>query len=261
MAPGETTFLGAIYAFGATLSFTVAHVSVIRLRQKRPLAERPPDRDGNPPWSPLGNVWVGGIQIPITAVLGGLGTFAAFVVAMVLDPVILATGGGWMIAGTLLYVAYRRHQGAAASRDQAGGVADPARGRGGRVPKRPRRLRRRRALLRGDGGDGEGARGAAPARDPRPLPGQDPFSPAARRRAPGARERRPGEDRAGEADLRAAGQRTCAPRPRRAGRAGNRRRGDRDRRGGDRAATALSQRCAPVRKDACRRCSRSGPAG
>ena len=47
----------------------------------------------------------------MTAVLGGLGTFAAFVVAMVLDPVILATGGGWMIAGMLLYVAYRRYQG------------------------------------------------------------------------------------------------------------------------------------------------------
>ena len=41
MAPGETTFLGTIYAFGATLSFTVAHVSVIRLRKLRPLAERP----------------------------------------------------------------------------------------------------------------------------------------------------------------------------------------------------------------------------
>ena len=77
MAPGETTFLGAIYAFGATLSFTVAHVSVIRLRQKRLLAERLPDRDGNPPWSPLGNVQSAGIQIPITAVLGGIGTFAA----------------------------------------------------------------------------------------------------------------------------------------------------------------------------------------
>jgi APA family basic amino acid/polyamine antiporter len=30
---------------------------------------------------------------------------------MVLDPVVLATGGGWMIAGVLLYVAYRRYQG------------------------------------------------------------------------------------------------------------------------------------------------------
>jgi APA family basic amino acid/polyamine antiporter len=111
MAPGETTFLGAIYAFGATLSFTVAHVSVIRLRKLRPLAERPPDRDGNPPWSPMGNFRFRGVEIPVTAVIGGLGTFAAFVVAMVLDPVILATGGGWMVAGVGLYVLYRRHQG------------------------------------------------------------------------------------------------------------------------------------------------------
>ena len=44
-------------------------------------------------------------------VIGGLGTFGAFVVAMVLDPVVLATGGGWMVAGTLLYIAYRRHKG------------------------------------------------------------------------------------------------------------------------------------------------------
>jgi APA family basic amino acid/polyamine antiporter len=111
MAPGETTFLGAIYAFGATLSFTVAHVSVIRLRQLRPLDQRPVDRDGNPPWSPLGNFRFRGTLIPITAVIGGLGTFAAFLVAMALNPVILITGGGWMIAGTVLYVTYRRYQG------------------------------------------------------------------------------------------------------------------------------------------------------
>ncbi len=37
MAPGETAFLGTIYAFGATLSFTVAHISLIRLRKLRPL--------------------------------------------------------------------------------------------------------------------------------------------------------------------------------------------------------------------------------
>jgi APA family basic amino acid/polyamine antiporter len=111
IAPGETTFLGAIYAFGATASFTIAHVSVIRLRKLRPLAERPPDRDGNPPWSPVGNVWIAGVNVPISAVLGGIGTFGAFIVAMVLDPVILATGGGWMVAGALLYVGFRRYRG------------------------------------------------------------------------------------------------------------------------------------------------------
>ena len=111
MAPGETEFLGAIYAFGATLSFTVAHVSVIRLRKVRPLEERPVDRAGERPWRPLGNVRVRGTDIPMTAVLGGIGTFSAFIVAMVLDPVILATGGGWMAVGLTAYVLYRRHQG------------------------------------------------------------------------------------------------------------------------------------------------------
>ena len=32
---GETAFLGAIYAFGATFSFTVAHASIVRLRMKQ----------------------------------------------------------------------------------------------------------------------------------------------------------------------------------------------------------------------------------
>ena len=50
-------------------------------------------------------------RCPMTAVIGGIGTFGAFVVAMVLDPVVLATGGGWMIAGTVLYVVYRRYKG------------------------------------------------------------------------------------------------------------------------------------------------------
>ena len=36
MLPGETTFLATLYAFGATLSFTIAHVSVIRLRKPFP---------------------------------------------------------------------------------------------------------------------------------------------------------------------------------------------------------------------------------
>jgi APA family basic amino acid/polyamine antiporter len=111
MAPGETAFLGTIYAFGATLSFTVAHAAVIRLRRLRPLEERPRGPDGERPWRPLGNLRLGKTDVPMTAVLGGLGTFGAFVVAMVLDPVVAVTGGGWMIAGTLLYVAYRRYQG------------------------------------------------------------------------------------------------------------------------------------------------------
>ncbi|UJA20400.1 APC family permease [Thermoleophilia bacterium SCSIO 60948] len=111
MLPGETTFLGAIYAFGATLSFTVAHVSVIRLRKLQPLAGRRRDPDGNQLWHSPFNVRIRGVHVPLLAVIGGLATFGAFVVAMALDPVILVTGGGWMLAGTAFYVLYRRNQG------------------------------------------------------------------------------------------------------------------------------------------------------
>ncbi len=111
MAPGQTTFLGTIYAFGATLSFTVAHISLIRLRKLRPVEERPKAPDGSRLWLSPGNVTIGGMKVPLLAVLGGLGTFAAFVVACVLDLVVLAVGGGWMLSGMAGYVLYRRNQG------------------------------------------------------------------------------------------------------------------------------------------------------
>ena len=39
--PGQADFLGVIYAFGAMLSFTVAHLAVIKLRFSQPDRERP----------------------------------------------------------------------------------------------------------------------------------------------------------------------------------------------------------------------------
>jgi APA family basic amino acid/polyamine antiporter len=102
IVPGETTFLATMYSFGAMLSFTIAHASVIRLRRTHP--------DDKRPWKPPGSVRVGSVAVPLTAVLGGLGTLGAFVVVMVLDPPTLLAGGGWMVAGMALYVAYRRRQ-------------------------------------------------------------------------------------------------------------------------------------------------------
>src|SRR5438477_3561196 len=39
--PGQADFLGKLYAFGAMLSFTIAHLAVIKLRAKEPDRERP----------------------------------------------------------------------------------------------------------------------------------------------------------------------------------------------------------------------------
>ncbi len=101
--PGQADFLGVIYAFGAMLSFTMAHAAVVALRITRPDAERP--------WRGPGNLRVGGRDLPLFALLGGLGTGIAFVVVTVLDLRVLASGALWLALGLTLYVLYRRRQG------------------------------------------------------------------------------------------------------------------------------------------------------
>jgi basic amino acid/polyamine antiporter, APA family len=101
--PGETTLLGNLYSFGAMLSFTTAHVSVVALRFKQPDRERP----YRMPW----NVNVRGRAIPLTAVLGAIGTFAAWCAVVALHPEARTIGIPWMIAGMGGYYVYRRRQG------------------------------------------------------------------------------------------------------------------------------------------------------
>jgi APA family basic amino acid/polyamine antiporter len=102
LVPGKTDFLATMYSFGAMLSFTIAHVSVIWLRRRQAERERP--------WKPPLNFRAFGFEVPLTAVLGGLGTFSAWIVVMALNPRTLAVGLGWMALGVLVYVLYRRNQ-------------------------------------------------------------------------------------------------------------------------------------------------------
>jgi basic amino acid/polyamine antiporter, APA family len=101
--PGETTLLGNLYSFGAMLSFTTAHVSVVALRFKDPDRERP----YRLPW----NVTIRGRSIPLTAVFGALGTFAAWCAVVALHPDARTIGIPWMVLGMAGYVIYRRRQG------------------------------------------------------------------------------------------------------------------------------------------------------
>src|SRR5215211_2798151 len=101
MLPGQTDFLATMYSFGAMLSFTIAHVAVIRLRHKEPKRERP--------WRPPMNIRAFGFDIPLTAVLGGLGTFAAWVIVIALHTTTGVVGAVWMLFGMMLYAAYKRH--------------------------------------------------------------------------------------------------------------------------------------------------------
>jgi basic amino acid/polyamine antiporter, APA family len=101
--PGQADFLGTIYAFGAMLSFTIAHLSVIALRVKQPDAERP--------WRGPGTLRVRGMELPLFAVFGGLGTAIAFIVVTVLNIETLVAGTVWLAIGVTTYVLYRRRQG------------------------------------------------------------------------------------------------------------------------------------------------------
>jgi basic amino acid/polyamine antiporter, APA family len=88
-----------IFAFGALVGLTIAHLSLVVLRAKEP--DRP-----RPYRIPL-NVTVRGVSVPIPAVLGALMSAAAWVGLVVTHPGARGVGAAWLIGGLLLYVVYR----------------------------------------------------------------------------------------------------------------------------------------------------------
>ncbi len=93
--PRDVTFLVGIYAFGATLAFTIAHLSVLRLRFREPDRRRPYAM-------PL---TIGRVAVP--AAIGALVSAALFVSVLVLHDEARFVGLGWMAGGIALYLVYR----------------------------------------------------------------------------------------------------------------------------------------------------------
>ncbi len=98
--PGETNFLGTMYSFGATLSFTIAHASLVALRYRR--------RGEEIPYKARPNMRVGGVEWPLFAVLGAIGTGIAFLVIVLQAPATRWAGIGWLVIGFISYAVYRR---------------------------------------------------------------------------------------------------------------------------------------------------------
>ncbi|MBA4115125.1 MAG: universal stress protein [Rubrobacter sp.] len=101
--PGQSELLADIYAYGVMLSFTVAHLSILALRWRRPELERPFK-------VPLA-LRIRGREVPVLVVLGALGTFVGWVAIIVTKPEARWVGTAWMIVGIAVYVLYRRRQG------------------------------------------------------------------------------------------------------------------------------------------------------
>ncbi len=100
---GQVDFLGRMYAFGAMLSFTIAHVSVTALRIRQ--------RNEEPLWRARPNLRIRGVDWPLFAVVGGLGTGIAWLVVVVQDAPTRYAGLGWLVAGFVFYPIYRRRLG------------------------------------------------------------------------------------------------------------------------------------------------------
>lgn len=99
--PGQTAFLGTLYAFGATLSFTVAHLSVIALRVKK--------KDEDIAYKARPNLHLRGIDWPLFALLGVFGTAVSWIVIVYQNPATRWTGLGWLVFGAIFYYLFRHY--------------------------------------------------------------------------------------------------------------------------------------------------------
>jgi basic amino acid/polyamine antiporter, APA family len=100
---GQVDFLGRMYAFGAMLSFTIAHLSVTALRVRRP--------DEELEWRARPNIRVRGVSWPLFAIVGAIGTGSAWLVVVIKDAPTRYAGTAWLVAGLVFYVLYRRRLG------------------------------------------------------------------------------------------------------------------------------------------------------
>lgn len=98
----KLTFIAELYNFGAMLAFSLAHLSMIGLRIREPDMERP--------FKVRGNIRLGKYEIPITAVIGVLATFAVWVDVILTKPAGRNLGFLWMALGIGTYLYYRHEK-------------------------------------------------------------------------------------------------------------------------------------------------------
>ena len=98
--PGDVTFVGTLYSFGATLSFTIAHAAIITLRATKP--------DPDAPFRARPNLRIGSVDWPLFAIFGGLATGISFLVIVVQNATTRWVGIGWLVVGFVVYAVYRR---------------------------------------------------------------------------------------------------------------------------------------------------------
>jgi APA family basic amino acid/polyamine antiporter len=85
------------------ISFTAAHISVIVLRIREPDLERP--------WTTPFNIRWRGKLLPVTAILGAIGTFSVWLVIVAFQDTSRLIAFAWIGIGLVMYVVYRKAKG------------------------------------------------------------------------------------------------------------------------------------------------------
>ncbi|MBS1880673.1 MAG: universal stress protein, partial [Actinobacteria bacterium] len=98
--PTNIRMLAGLYAFGATLAITIAHLSIIRLRVRAPQRQRPFRIPFNLRW--------GKADLPIPAMVAALASGLAFLSVLAYHSTARWVGLGWMAFGLTFYVVYRK---------------------------------------------------------------------------------------------------------------------------------------------------------
>jgi APA family basic amino acid/polyamine antiporter len=101
-------WLAGIFAFGATLAFTLAHLSVVVLRYREPDRERA--------FRVPFNVRIGGGDLPLPSAFGAIVGAASWVTVTALHEGARYVGGGWLLGGLAMYVIYRKLAGKSLTR-------------------------------------------------------------------------------------------------------------------------------------------------
>jgi APA family basic amino acid/polyamine antiporter len=102
-AAQDLELMVGIFAFGALVGLTIAHLSIVVLRSKEPAGRRP--------YRMPGVVTVRGRPLPLPAVVGAVLSFAAWVGLVITHEGARWVGLAWLVGGLALYLIYRTSEG------------------------------------------------------------------------------------------------------------------------------------------------------
>jgi APA family basic amino acid/polyamine antiporter len=108
LTPRAMDTLGNLYAFGATLGYTLVFLSLIRLRFLDPYSPRPYKVPGNLKWKRKdGSV----VEVPVIGFIGLAGVFSIWLTVMITHDIGRIFGPLWILVCVVYYIVFRRRNG------------------------------------------------------------------------------------------------------------------------------------------------------